>query len=237
MKYSLILPIYKPQENWVSVVSKNLSEIANIYPEDNIHLILVDDGTPLSLYPENENKLEQHVSSFTFINYATNKGKGHALRKGFAEAKEKYAIFTDIDFPYDMKSFKNIREALKSGNGDIISGKRTTEYYENLPLLRNFISQMLSRSIKLIFGLKNGQSQVGIKGFNEKGINAALNTSIDRYLFDMELFLIAERDDLIIDSAPVKLKRNISFRSMPLSVLLQESGNFWYLFKQYRLGV
>ena len=48
--------------------------------------------------------------------FAKNKGKGHAIKLGQQEIKEKYTIIQDVDLEYDPKDYLRILRVLKSKN-------------------------------------------------------------------------------------------------------------------------
>jgi hypothetical protein len=76
--------------------------------------------------------------------------------------------------------------------------------------------------------MKITDTQCGIKGFNKLGRAVFLQTTIDRYLFDLEfIFLASQKKELRLKPVEVHLKPNILFRAMDYRILLTEGKNFF----------
>lgn len=190
-----------------------------------IDLILVNDGSTRHVGEAQINFIRASISSFHYINYSENRGKGYALRKGVSAAKNDLIIYTDIDFPYTDDSFLAIYEGLLDGF-DVVPGHRGRAYYDKTPFLRKLISKFLRWTLKTFLRLPTDDSQCGIKGFNQVGADVFLDTQIDRFLFDLEFLKLSAKRKLKIQKAPVELKPNIVFSSVSLTILARESLNF-----------
>jgi glycosyltransferase involved in cell wall biosynthesis len=69
------------------------------------------------------------VASFSdprlrLLRQPVNRGKGAALRRGFAEATQPYVIPQDADLEYDPADYQQIMEPLLSGKADVVYGSR-----------------------------------------------------------------------------------------------------------------
>ena len=190
-----------------------------------IDLILVNDGSTRHVGEAQIDFIRASISSFHYINYSENRGKGYALRKGVSAAKNDLIIYTDIDFPYTDDSFLAIYEGLLDGF-DVVPGHRGRAYYDKTPFLRKLISKFLRWTLKTFLRLPTDDSQCGIKGFNQVGADVFLDTQIDRFLFDLEFLKLSAKRKLKIQKAPVELKPNIVFSSVSLTILARESLNF-----------
>ena len=65
---------------------------------------------------------------------------------------------------------------------------------------------------------------------NQKGKDIFLQTSIDRYLFDLEFIFLSARNKLNIKTVEVELRPEIVLSKMNWKILLQEFGNFLKIF-------
>lgn len=223
---SIVLPCYNPPDDWEQHVSEAYAYIArhlNIAPE----LIIVNDGSSKNIESDLE-QLKTKVPGMIYTALPQNKGKGAALRAGVAKAKGALVIYTDIDFPYTLDSFLAVFDALNTENYDVAIGVKNADYYRHSPKYRTFISKVLRKGIGFFFKMPVTDTQCGLKGFNQKGRTVFLETTIDRYLFDLEFVYQSFRKyrNLNIKAIEVSLRPNVIFRAMNLKVLASESSNF-----------
>ncbi len=226
-KLSVILPCYNPPADWLKTVYQGWKFVQNTYPDSE--LIIVNDGSSVS--PELESALQtiKNWSNTTVISYSENKGKGYALRKGVDASRGDWVIYTDIDFPYTDASFIKVANALNNGAETVI-GVRSEEYYTHLPAVRVRISKTLRWFIKIFLRIPTDDTQCGLKGFNSKGKHIFLQTSINRYLFDLEFVFLSAKRNLNINTVNVQLRPDVKLSIMNWKILLQEGGNFLKIF-------
>lgn len=221
---TIVLPLYAPQKDWHKVVWHHYHAIASGLAFEP-SLIIVQDGGRHPL-PEAIALLEDQIKSFRFLKSEPNRGKGATLRKGMAEVKTEFLIYTDIDFPYTTESFLRLWEELK--NHDVVIGVKNESYYRQVPKFRVFISKLLKAAIGLLFKMAITDTQCGLKGMNEKGKALYLATEINRYLCDLEFVYLCfkERPKLKIASVKLGLRPGIKFSQMNFKILVNESFNF-----------
>ena len=225
---SIVLPCYNPIDGWLQTIATAFERIQ----KENIaaELIIVNDGS-------SKNFIEQDVKNFfagnalvKIISYTQNRGKGYALRQGVTATQCDTVIYTDIDFPYTHQSFLKIYASLKEANTDVSIGIRSEEYYTHLPKVRVWISKFLRFMIRKFLQIPTDDTQCGLKGFNAKGKTVFLETSIDRYLFDLEFVFLSARKKLNLKTVVVELRPGIELSYMRWGVLMQEFGNFLKIF-------
>jgi glycosyltransferase involved in cell wall biosynthesis len=225
----VVLPCYNPLPDWEKRIVDTVQTLEKRLKGVEVFLYIVNDGSSQNINPEAVAYIQQHESNFKFIEYTKNQGKGYALRQGVAAAKNDICIYTDIDFPYEIESFLAIFETLK--NADIAIGVRETKYYEHVPKVRVWISKTLKWLIRNFLRLPVSDTQCGLKGFNQNGKKVFLETTIDRYLFDLEfVFLAAKQKVLSLKPVVVDLRPGIVFSNMNFKILIQEGRSFMKIF-------
>ncbi|MCX6198622.1 MAG: glycosyltransferase [Bacteroidetes bacterium] len=224
---SVVIPCYNPQKGWVEKINSSLLQIQNEI--NSVELILVNDGSNEQMLFDELKNLNSKIA-FTALTYTENCGKGFALRNGVNKAKGKFIIYTDVDFPYTHKSFLKIYAALKNEIVDVAIGVRGEEYYKHLSKTRMRISKILRWFVKTFLLIPTNDSQCGLKGFNQKGKDVFLKTTINRYLFDLEFIFLAAKNKLIIKTVKVELREDVQLSTMSSKILLQEFGNFLKIF-------
>jgi len=225
---SIILPCFNPRQDWFEIVMQDFL-IVQIEPKE-IELIIVNDGSSKNF---NETEVRSFFSKYPaikIVSYSENKGKGYALREGVKQAQGDLVIYTDIDFPYTHESFRKIFNSLKNEDVDVAIGIRSEEYYTHLSKSRVRISKLLRWFIKKFLRIPTDDTQCGLKGMNQKGKEVFLQTTIDRYLFDLEFIFLSARQKLTIKTVEVELRPEIQLSIMNWKILLQEFGNFLKIF-------
>ena len=225
----IILPCYNPQVGWQTTVVTSFKQIKQEAKSWIPRLIIVNDGSTKGIRDEDIVFIKSNLSSFTWYSYKQNKGKGYALRYGVRKSSSDYILLTDIDFPYTHDSLVNVVTVLINGKADIVAGERSDKYYTFTPFVRKVISKLLKSFVKNLLQLKVSDTQCGLKGIKNDLNETFLNTTINRYLYDIEFLWLAGKKHNIY-TQPVQLKENIVFSKMNTRVLLTEGINFMKLF-------
>lgn len=220
----IVLPCYNPNENWPSELLMANDFINQAY---SANYIIVNDGSVSGTILTQIDFLKQKGMSLDFLSYETNKGKGFALRKGMEVSKADYVIYTDIDFPFTNQSLLTLLNKLTANEADVAVGYRDESYYDKkMSGFRKILSKAFRFFVKQILKMPVTDTQCGLKGFNKKGKDKFLRTTIDRYLFDFEFIYTACKDQsLSILPVQVQLKENVQFSRMKLKIIIQELVN------------
>lgn len=227
----LIIPCFNPASNWEKIIVDTFQKIERNMEGVPLQIILVNDGSTTGVSSETIEYLKAKNLPITLIEYPDNKGKGFALRQGVAKAQSEFQIFTDVDFPYTIQSIIALYNSLKNGN-DVALGTRKADYYKTVPFARRLISKFLRWVLKRVLKLPITDTQCGLKGFNTKGKEVFLKTTINRFLFDLEFVKLVTKKQLNLKVEPVnvKLRADVVFSKMNYKVLMGESINFARLF-------
>lgn len=117
MNLSVIMPVYNEKETIVPAVEAVLA----VDRADEI--IIVDDGSndgTRDLYPQiaaMDDKIKIHM-------HPQNKGKGAAVRTGFAVAKGDIFLIQDADLEYDPRDYKALVTPIEEGRAAVVYGSR-----------------------------------------------------------------------------------------------------------------
>lgn len=229
MIMDLIIPFYNPQPGWEQKFVKKFNQLADEYFDGNregIHVIVVNDGSVSRFAPREVAYLEASIPHVEAICYEQNRGKGFALRTGVARTKTDYCIYSDNDFPFGLGAIRQMYDTLRQG-ADIVTGCRTSgNYFRHLPLKRKVASRGLAFVNKYILRLPVTDTQAGIKAFNKTGRAIFLQTTTDRFLFDMEFILLASRiTDIRIQEILVNITADVKMSDFSRKIMKQEFRN------------
>lgn len=191
--------------------------------------VLVNDGSERNIDQQKIHSIRDRLGNFSYQSYAVNKGKGYATRCGVKAADSEFVIYTDIDFPYRDEDLALVYNSLLGGS-DLVIAKRSAQYYQQISKRRTWISQKFKGLVKLLFRIPTTDTQAGLKGLSQVGKNVLLQTTINRYLFDLELVKLSARADIKIVEIPVELKDGVELSDVSYKILFTELFNLIKIF-------
>jgi glycosyltransferase involved in cell wall biosynthesis len=121
MKLSIVVPVYNERELVPEAVAR--LEAAPLPDGLAREIVLVDDCST----DGTREWLEEFAASRPHIVlrlHATNRGKGAALRTGFAVASGDLVIVQDADLEYDPREIPGLLQPLLDGRADVVFGTR-----------------------------------------------------------------------------------------------------------------
>lgn len=223
----LILPCFNPIKDWEIRVCQHLESLQLILSDISIEPILINDGSVVGVEQKHIVYIKERIPAIQMIEYSENQGKGFAVREGFKLATAEYIIFTDIDFPYIEADFVKLFRKLQNEEVDILVGIRQADYYQQTPWYRAAISRLLKFFIGKFLNVKITDTQGGLKGFSQKGRQILLKTTVNRYLFDLEIIKLASNTiGIKMEAMPVELRKDVQFASLSWVILKREFFNF-----------
>lgn len=117
MKVSIIIPCYNEKNTVEKIV-----EAVRSAPVESKEIILVDDCSE----DGTQTILKETISPMVdrIIYHPVNRGKGAALRTGFAAATGDIVLVQDADLEYNPEDYSVLLEPLLSGKADVVFGSR-----------------------------------------------------------------------------------------------------------------
>ena len=205
MKVSVVIPMYN-ESSIIDGAIKTFSEYLKANFED-WELIFVSDGSTDGCGEAVEAASEKDPR-IKLSGYKVNCGKGCAVRKGMLEAEGDIILFTDCDNAYGEEAVGRMLKMFENTDADIIIGSRnlTADGYEDYTFIRKLASKTYIKIISLAAGFKLSDSQSGIKAFRREAARRIFsNCEVDRFAFDLEVIMIAQKIGYKIDEMPVKI--------------------------------
>ena len=117
MKVSIVIPCYNEKNTIEKIV-----EAVRCAPVENKEIIVIDDGSNDGTQTLLRDKLSGTVDQIIY--HPVNRGKGAALRTGFAAAKGDIILVQDADLEYSPEEYLVLLGPIISGKADAVFGSR-----------------------------------------------------------------------------------------------------------------
>ncbi len=200
---SLIVPVYNESRR-VRGPLQEMGAFLSAQPYSS-ELVLVDDGSEdgtATLIGEIAPALPVPLR---LLRYERNRGKGYALKVGFAAARGEYLLFSDVDLSTPLSEIPRFLDSLARGN-DLAIGSRKLHgsqivvhqvwFRESLGKVFTWIVRQTVADVSdVTCGFKIFRREVGKRLFER--------ARIDDWSFDAEILLIARRLGYRLEEIPV----------------------------------
>ena len=114
-KVSVVIPVYNERDTILQVIDA----VKGVGLADEV--VIVDDG---SVDGTRETLATVHDPAIKVICHERNRGKGAALRTGFAAAGGDVVIIQDADLEYDPREYPRLLRPILEGKADVVYGSR-----------------------------------------------------------------------------------------------------------------
>ncbi len=203
LRLSVVIPAYNEGELIAETVKAVDREMGRAIGGSDYELLVVDDGSS-----DNTVSVAERAGARVLVQ-PENRGKGAAVRAGVLAARGRTVVFTDADLAYPPALVGRILEEVEDG-WDMVVGSRRHRETATLVRprrIREFGGRMINRLTHLVLLGHFRDTQCGLKGFQGDVAKVMFErTRIDGFAFDVELFLIAEQDQLSLLEIPVSVQ-------------------------------
>lgn len=144
-KLSVVIPVY----NEVNTITEVIHRVRQTSLP--LEIILVDDGSE----DGTREKIRDLSDSddIQVILHSQNRGKGAALRTGFAAASGSVVVVQDADLEYDPDDFRYLVQPIIEGEADVVYGTRYGHHDRPVPPLWHIF---VNRFITVLSNLRTG---------------------------------------------------------------------------------
>lgn len=116
-----VLSVVMPVFNEAATIDQIVAAVMAV--DLDLELIIVDDGST----DGTRQRLQQVATSdhrIRVVYHERNRGKGAALRTGFAHARGRFVVVQDADLEYDPQEFPKLLKPLIEDKADVVFGSR-----------------------------------------------------------------------------------------------------------------
>jgi len=181
MNLSVIIPCYNEAETIEAVVG-NVAEVIG----DEGEIVIVDDCSTDGTKELLRERIEHRVGRVIYQD--RNRGKGAALREGFAAATRDFVIVQDADFEYDPRDYAVMIDPILRGQADVVYGSRFTgnRPHRVLYFWHRVGNGLLTLVSNMFTNLNLTDMETGYKAFRREVIQS-IRIEEDRFGFEPEI--------------------------------------------------
>lgn len=166
-------------------------------------LLVADDGSTDSTVAD---VLALDLPNLRVLTTDTNRGKGHAVRRGMMAARGENLLFSDADLATPIRFVDDLVAEIEAG-ADVAVGSRAADgsLERAKPLTRRLFSAGLRFIVSRVFNLGVRDTQCGFKLFTAEAADDLFQRQkIDGFSFDLEVLYLAEQLGYRVVEVPVE---------------------------------
>jgi len=196
MKLSVVIPVF----NEAGTIEEILRRIRSVPLEKE--MIVIDDystdGTVDLL-----KKIEKTQDDVKVYYHDCNRGKGAALRTGFAGVTGDVVIIQDADLEYNPREYPNLLEPILDGRADVVYGSRFLGGPHRVLFFWHYIgNKFLTLLSNAMTNLNLTDMETCYKAFRKEVLNG-LSVKSDRFGFEPEFTMKIARKRCRIYEVPI----------------------------------
>jgi glycosyltransferase involved in cell wall biosynthesis len=133
------------------------------------------------------------------------KGRGRALRRAFLASEAEWIGYMDADLSTHLAALPEALRRLEAGADLVIGSRLLKGSHIERRLHREILSRTYNRLVRAVLGSRLRDHQCGFKFLvREKCQKLVARTEDDKWFFDTELLVLAQRAGCRIDEIPVE---------------------------------
>jgi glycosyltransferase involved in cell wall biosynthesis len=188
MKVSVVIPCYNESQTVVQVVDA----VRGRNPDLELEIIVVDDASVDGTVELLEGELRDRID--VLVRHPVNKGKGAALRSGFAHATGEVVLIQDADLEYDPREYPKLLDPIRNGLADVVYGSRFSggDTHRVLYYWHSMGNRFLTMLCNMFSNLNMTDMETCYKAFR-RDIIQGLRIEENRFGFEPEITLKLSR--------------------------------------------
>jgi glycosyltransferase involved in cell wall biosynthesis len=214
---SLVVPAYRERDRLPALISR-LTDLALGAATPVVEVVVVDDGSPTA-HVEAERAAAENAArrlaeagaphAVRFLSLDRNRGKGAAIRAGWAESDPRAAWLGFVDADGAVSAEETWRlAALAAGDppADVVAATRIRMAGRRIErsLVRHLQGRVFATFVEQLFRLGFYDTQCGAKLFRANRLRSVLpRLREERWLLDLEVIAILAREGAVCVEEPI----------------------------------
>ncbi|GFP26898.1 glycosyltransferase family 2 protein [Candidatus Hakubella thermalkaliphila] len=179
-RLSIVIPVYNERDT----IEEILDQVRRMeLPDMEKEIIVVDDG---STDGTREILKRQEKDGLQVLYHPRNRGKGAALRTGFAAASGDYLLIQDADLEYDPQDYRRLLSPILKGKAQVVYGSRFTGERRNMLFWHMVGNRFLSFLTNILYNTTVSDMETGYKLFSRESLEG-IEIRSDRFDFEPEM--------------------------------------------------
>ena len=195
MNTTVLIPVYQPTDTLIA--------LTEALSREGFHILIVDDGSGAAYAPI-FSRLEPFAQ---ILSYSENRGKGYALKHGMrrllSDGTCDALITADADGQHSVRDICRVRDELEQGHSFVLTTRQL--HQKGVPFLSRFGNTMSRFICALSGGCYLPDNQSGLRGFSADCLPWLCAIGGDKYDYEMNVLLYAERQELSIRCLPIEV--------------------------------
>ncbi len=195
---SVVMPVYNERPTIVEAVAAVLAA-----PVDSLEVLVVDDGSTDGTAERLASVSDPRVR---VLRHDANRGKGAALRTGFAETRGRFVLVQDADLEYDPQDYPILLRPLLDGHADVVFGSRFLGGpHRVLYFWHSIANKLLTVASNMVTDLNLTDMETGYKVFVRERL-LELELREDRFGIEPEITAKIAQAKLRVWEVPVRYR-------------------------------
>jgi glycosyltransferase involved in cell wall biosynthesis len=196
MKLSIVMPVYNEKDTLREIVARVLRVDTGLETE----LIAVDDFSTDGTRDILKEFADPRVKVFF---HEKNKGKGAALRTGFAQATGDIVLIQDADLEYDPREYPQLLAPILDGRADVVYGSRFSSGPHRVLFFWHSVGNRLMTAVcNMLSNLNLTDMETCYKVF-KRSVLSRITLESDRFGFEPEVTIKVARLKARIYEVPI----------------------------------
>ena len=198
MDVAAIIPAYKPD-------MRLKRHVESLLERGFASVVVIDDGSPVEFRSVFDSLAD--IGRCTLLRHEVNRGKGAALKTGFAWFSENLpdtagVVTCDADGQHRPEDCETVAKAMLGGARGLYLGVRDFTS-AGVPFRSRFGNFWISVFFWLLHGTWLGDTQTGLRAVCREDVEAMASVPGDRFAYEMEMLCAASRKHLPILPVPI----------------------------------
>jgi glycosyltransferase involved in cell wall biosynthesis len=196
MKLSIVMPVFNEKDTIREITDRILGVDTGLETE----LIAVDDfstdGTRDILKGLDDSRIRA-------LFHEKNKGKGAALRTGFAAATGDIILVQDADLEYDPREYPKLLEPILDGRADVVYGSRFLSGPHRVLFFWHYVANRFLTTVCNVFSNLNLTDMETCYKVFKRDVLSRITLKSDRFGFEPEVTIKVARHKARIYEVPI----------------------------------